>query len=265
MKKTMLVISALAAVLNADFLSVSAGVGIQRQIIDGYVKKGNTVNYFNNSSAQTDGNVNSGDFALKDKSNPYFWVKLIHPMPFLPNVKFQYTKYDSSGRSSYIAGGVKIFSDVYIPTALTNALTEQSIDSYDVTFFYEFNPVIADIEAGFGVDIWNGKTKIYGNGAGVSKTWVDSGWSVVLPYLYLHLQSMRFFNVSLSADAKYAKIGDYHHYDYQGALQYTIDITGPVNPFVKLGYRYKDVYGEDGSYQTSIKYKGAYLEIGAEF
>ena len=49
------------------------------------------------------------------------------------------------------------------------------------------------------------------------------------------------------------------------ALKYTIDILGPVNPFIKAGYRYKEAYGVDGDNETLLKYKGAFLEIGAKF
>ncbi|GAB6075007.1 TIGR04219 family outer membrane beta-barrel protein [Nautilia lithotrophica] len=260
-----LIAAGLVSLASADLLSVSAGLGYEQQNISGYVKLNNTINYFNNSSAETDGNSNTGNFGLSDEKNPYVWVKFIHPIPILPNIKAQYTKYDTSGHSDYIAGNVEIFGDVKIPTALTNATTSQTIDSYDFTFFYEFKPVVADIEAGFGLDIWKGHTKIYGTGGGVTKTWIDNDWDVVLPYLYGHVETMKVFGFSLIGDIKWAKAGDNHHYDYQGALKYTIDVPGPVNPFVKVGYRYKEAYGVDGDNETLLKYKGAFLEIGAKF
>ena len=267
MKKISLVLTLALSVVNADFLSVSAGVGYEQQKIDGYVKLKNTINYFNNKSVETDGNKDTGNFGLEDKNNPYVWVKFIHPVPIIPNIKLQYTKYDTSGHSDYISGNVEIFGDVSIPTALTNADTTQTINSYDVTFFYEMKPVVADIEAGFGLDVWQGNTKIYGTESvsGIRKTWVDNDWTVILPYLYAHVETINIFGFSLIGDVKWAKAGDNHHYDYQGAIKYTIDILGPVNPFIKAGYRYKEAYGVDGDNETLLKYKGAFLEIGAEF
>ncbi|ACM93648.1 hypothetical protein NAMH_0141 [Nautilia profundicola AmH] len=260
-----LITAGLVSFASADLLSISAGAGYEQQNISGYVKLNSTINYFNNSSAETDGNTNTGNFGLQDEKNPYFWVKLIYPVPLFPNVKFQYTKYDTSGHSNYIAGNVEIFGDVSIPTAITNASTTQTIDSYDFTFFYEFKPVVADFEAGFGLDIWKGHTKIYGTGGGITKTWIDNDWDVILPYLYGHVETMKIFGFSVIGDVKWAKAGDNHHYDYQGAVKYTIDVPGPVNPFIKLGYRYKEAYGVDGDNETLLKYKGAFLEIGAKF
>ncbi len=267
MKKVSLILAGLvlgANMASADFLSISAGAGYEQQKIDGYVKIGNTINYF--AKHQVDPANNVGSFGLKDKSNPYVWVKFIHPIPLIPNVKLQYTKYDSTGHSDYIAGGdIKIFGDVSIPTGISNASTTQTINSYDLTLFYEFKPVVADIEAGLGADYWKGHTKIYGTALGETKTWVDNDWSVVLPYLYGHVETMKLFGFSALASVKWAKVGDNHHYDYVGALKYTIDVPGPVNPFIKIGYRYKDVLGVDGDDETKLEYKGVFAEIGAKF
>ena len=271
MKKISFILASLVcgvSFASADFLSFSAGAGYEQQNIDGYVKNGNTINYFAPHSINPAKSI--GTFGLKDENNPYVWAKFIHPIPFIPNIKVQYTKYSSTGYSKYIAANnIKIFGDVAIPTGLTNASTKMDINSYDLALFYEFKPVVADIEAGFGVDYWKGHTKIYGTGkiliVSKTKTWVDSDWSVVLPYLYANVETMQIFGFSAIANVKWAKAGDNHHYDYVGALKYTLDIFGPVNPFIKVGYRYKDVYGVDGSTETKLTYKGVFAEIGAKF
>ena len=264
MKKIFIGLVAAASIASADFLSISAGAGLWQENISGYIQNGDTINYFNNSSAEHDGNNNTGNLGLSNNSNPYFWIKLIHPMPLLPNMKFQYTKYDTSGHSDYIAGNVKI-GDVTINGAITNANTSQTINSYDFTFFYEFKPVVADIEAGFGVDYWQGHTTIYGTSNGITQNWVDNDWSVALPYVYAHAETIKLYGVSLLGNIKWASMGDNHHYDYMGAVKYTMDIVGPVNPFIKVGYRYKDIKGKDGDTTTELKYKGIFAEVGARW
>ena len=253
-----------STIASADLLSLSFGAGAEQQNIDGYVKLGDTKNYF--APHEVDPVNNVGSFGLDDKTNPYVWAKFIYPIPVLPNIKAQYTKYDTTGHSKYIAGGsIKIFGDVKIPYGIVNASTSQTIDSYDLTLFYEFKPVVADIEVGVGADYWKGHATIYGTAAGQTKTWVDNDWEVLLPYLYGHVETMKLFGFSVIADAKYADVSTAHHYDYSAALKYTIDIIGPVNPFIKAGYRYKEVYAEDGDDQTLLKYQGAFLEVGAKF
>jgi len=295
MKKISLILVGFIAsgnIVSANVLSISAGVGYEQQKIDGYVKNGNTINYFNNKSAENDGNPNTGNLGLKDKNNPFFWLKIIHSIPILPNIKFQYTKYHSTGHSNYIAGNVKIFNDttnnyttdnaenfdnttnyttdnvkildnITIPIALTDADTKMDIDSYDITLFYEFNPIFANIEVGAGADIWSGNTKIYDNIT--DKEIVNQNFTIILPYVYGHIETMQLFGFSALATVKWAKAGDNHHYDYLGTLKYTIDIPGSVNPFIKVGYRYKEAYGVDGDNTTKLQYKGVFLEIGAKF
>ena len=267
MKKISIILSSLilgVSFASADWLSLSAGAGYEQQNIDGYVKVGDTINYFAPHKVNY---YNEGSLGLKDKSNPYVWVKFIHPIPIIPNIKVQYTKYDSDGHSNYVAGGSKVFGDVNIPLGITNASTSQTIDSYDLTLFYEMKPVVVDLEAGVGIDLWKGHTKIYGTAQGttIKRTWVDSDWTVILPYVYGSVESMQFFGFSALGYVKWAKAGDNHHYEYLAALKYTIDIPGPINPFVKLGYKYKEAYGVDGDDETKLQYKGAFLEIGAKF
>ncbi|GAX88318.1 conserved hypothetical protein [Lebetimonas natsushimae] len=266
-----LICAGLVTFANADILSISAGVGYAQQKIDGYVKKNDVINYFNNSSAQSDGNEKTGDLGLDNKNNPYFWVKIIHPVSILPNIKFQYTKYHSTGHSSWIAGGVKIFGDVNIPTGLTNASSKMDINSYDLTLFYEFRPVVADIEAGVGIDIWQGNTKIDGENAKIvggnivktgGSTHINGDWTVPLPYLYANVETADILGFSVLGNVKWAKAGDNHHYDYLAGIKYKFD---KIPLFLKTGYRYKEVYGVDGDNKTKLKYKGFFAEIGAEF
>ncbi|NPA11796.1 MAG: TIGR04219 family outer membrane beta-barrel protein [Epsilonproteobacteria bacterium] len=257
-------LAACVSVASADFLSVSAGAGFWRENISGSLKKDSSTNYFGKHDVNP--SANEGALGLEDKTQPYFWVKFIHPVPFIPNVKFQYTKYDSTGHSDYVAGNVKI-GDVTINTALTNVDSSMRIDSYDFTFFYELKPVVVDLEAGFGFDYWDAHTTLTGTETttGIRKTIVDDDWKLILPYLYGHAETMQFYGFSAIGNLKWLKVGDYHHYDYSVALKYTIDIVGPVNPFIKAGYRYKEIYGKDDGTEVELKYDGAFLEIGAKF
>jgi outer membrane protein len=269
-----LICAGLLTFASADFLSLSAGVGYSQQKIDGYVKKDDIINYFNNESAQTNGNEKTGDLGLGDKNNPYFWLKLIHPIPILPNIKFQYTRYHSTGHSKWLAGNVEIFGDVKIPAGLTNVNSQLDIDSYDITLFYEFQPVFFDLETGLGVDFWIGNVKVDGDNAQMingnivktgGTTHIDEDWKIALPYLYANIETMKFFGFSALGYVKWAKAGDNHHYEYLGAIKYTFDIIGPINPFIKIGYKYKEVYGVDGDDETKLEYKGIFAEIGAKF
>ncbi|WP_457564630.1 TIGR04219 family outer membrane beta-barrel protein [Caminibacter sp.] len=262
MKKISLILAGVlfsGSLAYADIFSLSAGGGVEQQKIGGYVKSGDSKNYFGVKKPVP---PNTGYFGLKDKSHPYFWVKIIHPIPLIPNIKFQYTKYDTTGHSNYIAANIKVFGDVSVNTVLTNADTALKINSYDLTLFYEFKPAVADIEIGAGADYWKGKFSIYDNTT--DKYVVNSSWSVAIPYVYGSVETMKIFGFSVLGNAKFAKLGNNHHYEFLAALKYTIDIPGPVNPFIKAGYKFKEVQADkDGI--TKLNYRGAFIEGGFKF
>jgi len=269
MKKISLALVVLSGALNiavADMLSFSGGVGYWQENIGGYVKNKNVINYFQNKQVETDGNLSTGNFGLRDKKNPYLWVKLVHSIPLIPNIKLQYTKYNSTGYSSYFSAGEISFGDDRITVSLDKATTIQKINSYDLALFYEFNPAIVDVEVGLGIDLWKGKTTIYGSGVGESSTEASGSWSVPLPYLYGGIETTKFSGFSFNANVKLSKVSKAHHYDYQFGLSYTIDnMFSSINPFIKLGYRYKEVYVKDENTEVVLKYQGTFLEIGGKF
>lgn len=243
--------------------SLSGGYGSMQQQIGGYVKGEKGKNYFGKKNVNPSTDPYTGYFGLADKTHPYFWIKLTHSIPYVPNIKFQYTKYESSGHSDYIAANVKVFGNVNINTIVTNADTYMSIDSYDTTLFYTLKKYGYDIELGAGLDYWHGKFKIYDNT--VQKYKINYEGSLMLPYLYAGAESKKKYGLSVLGNVKIAYIGDKHYYDLLGGVKYTIN-TGYVNPFVKVGYKYKEAYYKDeADNTTTLTYKGIFFEIGAKF
>jgi outer membrane protein len=256
MKKLAIGLITAISLANADFMGVSVGAGIWQQNISGYAKVGDTINYFNNKAAETDGDNNTGNLGLEDTSNPYVWAQIIHPMPLIPNVKGQFTRYDTSG-DGIASGSIKIFGK---EINLNNRVhTEMLINSYDLTFFYELK-IFAEVEAGFGVNVLDGTTKVTPQGQDTTTT----NWTVPVPYLYARGETPTILGFSVEAQAKYLDIGDAFYHDYQGAIKYhlpspIIDVT------ISAGYRSQEIYGEDGDNTTDLKYEGGYLEVGARW
>jgi len=259
MKKLALSLLIAGSFASADFLSVSGGVGVWQENIGGYVKTGDTINYMNNKSAETDGNNKTGNLGLDDSTQPYIWAKFIHPIPLIPNVKVQYTKYSSSG-DGIASGNLKIFGENLVLNDKVH--TNLDIDSYDATLFYEFKPAIVDLEAGIGINALNTKVKV--KSYITQQTSSTNVW-VPIPYLYARAETMNIFGFSVEASAKYLNISSKgHYYDYTGAVKYhlplpILDITA------SLGYRYQDILGIDGDNETKLKYKGAFAELGVKF
>ena len=258
MKKLALSLLVASSFASADFLSISAGAGIWQENISGYVQNKDTINYMHNKSAETDGNNNTGNLGLANKTEPYVWIKLIHPLPIIPNIKLQYTKYSTSGNGK-ASGNLKIFGKS-IANVTSNVHTDLDINSYDATFFYEFKPAIVDLEAGFGVNVLNTDITI--------KTLTDtSSASAVtpIPYLYARAETMQLFGFSIEAQGKYLNVSDKgHYYDYSGSMKYHLPLLA-IDISASLGYRYQDILAKDGDNKTKLQFKGAFAELGVKF
>ncbi len=259
MKKILLsslVALGLATSANADFIGASVGVGLWNQNINGYAKNGDDVNYFNNKSAETDGNVHTGNLGLEGGNRPFIWAKIIHPIPLIPNVKLDYRQYSFSGDGKAV-GTVHIFG-MAIPIT-DNVHTDMNIKSYDATFFYEFKPVVVDLEAGFGLNVLQGETKVKSS-SGTS----DVKWVAPLPYIYARAETMKLFCFAIEAQVKDFEYKNNHYRDYDAGIKYFAPI--PVfDVSAKLGYKKQDIQGVDGDNKTNIIFEGAYAELAVKW
>jgi len=258
MKKILLGLITAFSLSNADVIGFSAGVGVWQENISGYIKTGSSINYLNNKSAETDGNSNTGNLGLSDNSQPYFWLKVIHPLPIIPNIKFQYTKYSTSG-TGIASGNFKVFGQEI--TANDKVHTDLTIDSYDTTLFYEIKPKLVELEAGLGVNVFDGDAKVKSL---TTNTTSSASFVAPIPYLYLSAQTMEFSSFSLSAQAKYLNLSIGHYYDYQGALNYHL-ATAIVDIMASIGYKSQDILGKNGDDETNIKFKGAFAQLGVRW
>ena len=241
------------------------GVGLWNQQIDGDISVNGVQNYFNDSTKEGDGNTKTGNFGLQRETNVYLYFKLVHPIPIVPNLKLQYTRYDTTGNSGYLAGGSKVFGVVEIPVGLTDVKSDLQIDSYDLTLFYQLNPLVLSLEVGAGVDFWSGKVRIDGKDNNGQRRVIDRKFYIPLPYLYGGIETMKFFGFSAVGTAKYAKWGDSYHWDLDGGIKYTFNLPGFGTGAVKGGYRIKDIKWVKGNDSSHIKFSGPYAEISLSF
>ena len=256
MKKLLYGLVLCGSLASADFIGASMGAGVWQQNIGGYVKTGDDINYMNKKSAETDGDTHTGNLGLSDEKNPYVWAKIIHPIPLIPNIKLQYTKYDTKGKG-IVTSNFEIFGH-NIPL-MGEVKTEIKINSIDATFFYEMKPVVADIEAGVGVNILQGTTDV--------KTLISSDsedWTVPLPFIYARVETMNIAGFSVEAQGKYLNVSVGHYYDYQGAIKYHLPLP-LIDISASIGYKKQDIYGEDGDNSTKIKFDGGFAELGVKW
>jgi outer membrane protein len=252
MKKLLLGVALAGSLASADFIGASVGAGMWQENIDGYVKSGDDINYLN----KDDGNANTGDLKLSDEIKPYVWAKIIHPIPLIPNVRVEYRQYETTGKNGYAVGSLDFFGSKIRGGAVVD--TDITINSYDVTAFYELK-VFFEVEAGIGVNVLDGTTDMVVNGESSS-----TSWTVPIPYLYARLETPTILGFSLEAQGKYIDVDTAYYHDYQGALKYHF-INTILDLSLAVGYKYQDIYGEDGDNTTDLKFEGAYAELGVRW
>jgi outer membrane protein len=252
MKKLALGLITAISFASADFISASVGAGMWQENIDGYVKTGDDKNYFN----KEDNNPKTGNLKLSDEVKPYVWAKIIHPIPLIPNVRAEYRQYHTTGKNGIAVGSVEIFGEKL--TGAGTIDTDITIDSYDVTAFYELK-LFFEVEAGIGVNVLDGTTEVVING---EKS--IGNWTVPIPYLYGRVETPTLLGFSIEAQGKYVDVTDAFYHDYQGAIKYHLPI--PIIDFtLSAGYKTQEIYGKDGDNETDMKFEGAYLELGARW
>ena len=259
MKKLALGLLTAFSLSHADILSFGAGAGFWQENIGGYVKNGDKINYFNNKSAEDDGDDNTGNLGLHNTVKPFIWAKIIHPLPFVPNVRLQYTRFDTSG-DGVAVGSTKLFGVVEV-SGSANVHTTLAMNSYDATFFYELKPVFADFEAGFGVNVLQGYSKVENKDNGDT---TEGNWVTPLPYLYARVETTPIFGISFETSARYLDVSAGHYYDYRGAVKYHLPLP-ILDVTTSVGYRYQDTFAKDGDDETNLRYNGAFAQVGVKW
>jgi outer membrane protein len=254
MKKLAVGLITAISLASADFIGATVGAGMWQENIDGYIKTDDDLNYFN----KEDNNPKTGNLKLSDEVKPYVWAKIIHPVPLIPNVRAEYRQYHTTGKNGNAVGSVKVFgATVFKGRAQID--TDITIDSYDVTAFYELK-LFFEVEAGIGVTLLDGTTETL-----VNKTDKNTAnWTVPIPYLYGRVETPTLLGFSVEAQGKYVDVTDAYYHDYQGAIKYHLPI--PVIDFtLSAGYKTQEIYGKDGDNETKMKFEGAYAELGARW
>jgi len=218
MKKTVLcALLALSSTASADFLRVEGGIGAWESQLSG------TMNYKGDPVFDVDA------LDYNTETSNYFWVLVKHPVPMVPNVRFEYTELSYSGSmkqgitwegSSYGAGS-------------SSAL---ELTQYDAIFYYNMldNTFWATLD--LGLDFKYIQSSMQLNEEGGVLSYSESG-STALPMLYGRVRAeIPGTEFGLEADMKYISSGDTSAYDMRIKADYQFDLE-PLELGLEVGYR----------------------------
>jgi outer membrane protein len=232
-----------ASVSMADFSRVELGTGIWSSEASGEV-------------SYTASGATARDISSKnDAHNGYFWVLIKHPVPVIPNLRFEYANVNTKG----IANGIfKNFT-------AANAPTELDLKQYDIIPYYNILDNTAWITLDLGLDIKLLDTSYTATGVSA----VSSGGTIYshaemlpLPLFYARVRfEVPGTDLGLEGDAKFITYSSSTVYDARVKVDYTFDITPVIQPAIEVGYRVQkyDIDEADLDGKANLEFSGLYV------
>ncbi|MCF6339523.1 MAG: TIGR04219 family outer membrane beta-barrel protein [Sulfurimonas sp.] len=231
----------------ADMIRVEMGVGAWMQDSKGVVRY---------SKSGADGSYISSE---KDNTKAYFWALIKHPIPILPNFRFEYVSLEDKG---LVTGEFKKFNVGGVTTLMT-----YDIKQYDIIPYYNILDNIAWVTLDIGVDI-----KILDTSYEVTAKAPFTGYSgsetIVLPLLYVRGRAeIPLTDIEIEADIKYIKVGDSTVYDIRAKVDYTLEFIPVIQPAIELGYRIQkiDIDESDANSKINLEFSGIYMGLMLRF
>ena len=185
-----LILSAFSGTASADFVGLNIGVAQWMPDLSG--------SFSSNSGTSVD--LNS-DLGYSDKSSTSLSVSFEHPVPLIPNVKYQ--GYDlNSSSSSTLTSQLTFDGNTYNATTDINSTLDLSHN--DIVLYYELLDNWINIDVGLDLKKFDGKVSISDSNTTSSIT-VDE----TIPLLYLAARvDLPFTGLYVSANIQQLSIGD---------------------------------------------------------
>jgi len=244
----------LSTALNADLLRVEAGVGSWSQTPSGFME-------------YKDGSDNSGrDTSNENRyDNIYAWAYVKHFIPFVPNLRVEYSSLESDGKGSGTLSGFEIPVGSNFPTTLT-------FDQLEVIPYYNLldNTFWVTVDVGIAIKFvdYQATGRLETDLGGLitvgDEVYNESG-SFIAPLPYVRLRGqIPFTDIGLESRIKYAALDGSSFTDLIVKVDYTLDFIPIIQPGIELGYKYVDIDAEveDGDTTSTIKLKFAGIFAG---
>jgi outer membrane protein len=152
------------SVLADTIFGVYAGAGSWQQNYSGDFRAG-----------VTDIDVED-DLGLDDEMNNMFYLAVEHPMPFLPNVRVNYARFDIDSEAT-LARDID-FNDVIFPAGVELA-TDLDVTQGDAIVYYEVLDNIVSLDLGFGARYFDGSVELVSEFSAS-----EAEFTAVIPMLY---------------------------------------------------------------------------------
>ncbi len=223
-----------AASANADFIGLNIGVSHWAPDLTGNFNSGN------NASIDL-----KSDLGVNDPSQTSLVFILEHPIPLLPNVKYQNFNLETSG-SNTLNRGIQFNGQSY--TSGTQVTSTFDFSHDDIVLYYEILDNWINLDLGIDIKRFDGEVGIDGNNIKLEET---------VPLLYISARfDLPFTGFYAGADLNHLSSGDNSANDSTLLVGYESSIGLGIEGGLKTFSL--DLDNAD-NIDTNIEYQGLYL------
>ena len=241
--KSLVTITTLATVSNADFLGAEVGFGVWNTKTTGDIRKGS-----DNISFEDDLGFNG------NKANNYFYVLFDHPLPLIPNVKIQKTNFSTSANGKM----TKVITFANQQFTLDESISSKLVlDQTDLILYYRVLDNWVNLDLGLTVRAIEGNINIKGTAT------IDESFDIIIPMIYTRGQfDLPFSGLSAEVDFNYIGYMGNTFLDLKAGLKYEFESDFGLT----AGYRTQKLEIDDiddiyGSVNNSGVYAGLFYHF----
>ena len=239
----------LVTATSADIARVEMGVGAWMQTPSGEI------------SYRESGGTGNDIAKESQKTQPYVWALLKHPVPVIPNLRLEYVSIESTGAAT---GSFKEFT-------ASGGKTSLKMTQFDVIPYYNIldNSTWVTLDLGLDLKVTEIKYEATGvTGIPVGTNYSDSA-TVVIPLIYVRSRvEIPATNIGLEADVKYISYNSNTIYDVRAKVDYTLDFIPVIQPAIEVGYRVQKIKLNDssaGDAKADLDFAGFYAGLMLRF
>jgi outer membrane protein len=236
--KNSLVFSALlcvpAASATADFVGINIGISHWAPNLSGSF----------NSSNDTSIDLNN-DLDINDPSQTSLILILEHPIPLLPNVKYQNLELEASGAKT-LERTITFNGELFNSNRKVTSTLDLSHD--DIVLYYEILDNWVNLDLGIDIKRFNGQIGINNNNIAIDQT---------LPLLYISARfDLPFTGFYAGAEVNHLNIGN----DSANDSTFLVGYESSIGLGIEGGMKTFSLDLDDANnVDTNIKYEGFYL------
>lgn len=238
-----------ASAAHAEFIGLEVGIAGWRADPSGWVES--------ERGSAVGGAVDlEQDLHLDSENTGFAWVRVVHPLPLLPNLKLSYSpmKFEGSGETS------KEFSFRGTPISASEPIdSELQLNQWDAAFFYNLLDNIVELDLGINIKVLDG----YVRATPQSGDRQNLDFTAPIPMLYGRIGvDVPFTNLYVGAEGSAIGYSGNRLADLKISARYTIAyVLG-----LEAGYRLQKLKLDDlDDISADIKVAGPYVGVTARF